>query len=205
MANLYFNTTGNNYVTGVENTSETPTKSYWSSLGSSILNAVSETVNAIVTFSSYPRDHVIPHELPLFGTNLCDYSGKACDELRIKFLPHDDQCGIIYSSQMEDVAKEDCYQYCKNNGIYPISLDFLTINNLTGPYYMKSGQYKNCSILSKSITKMRDGEISIMMSNGTEREFVSLKAFCGLNNINYKNMLELLNFELKEYYKISNV
>jgi hypothetical protein len=183
-----------------------PTQSYYeyaSSWVSHIGRSVSNTVGSIVTFNSYPKEHVEPHLLPVRRTDICDYSGKSAGVVYAQYLPYDGRYGIIHSSVMTERAKNDCYEFCEKNSIFPISLDFLMRNNYVGPYYAKSGDYKNYTIIPKATTIIKDGVIIIGICNGYgEPEYVSLRSLCHLNNINYKRMLELLHDELCSMYDI---
>lgn len=176
--------------------------SSWVSYVGGAIGKVGDTVGNIVTFNSYPKEHVEPHKLPAQRTDICDYSGKSEGYVYVQYLPYDGRYGIIHSAQMRSSACEDCYAFCKKHQIFPISVEFLTDNGFVGPYYVRSGEYKSYRIVPKATTIIKDGIIIIGVTNGDEPEYVNLKSLCNLNNINYKNMLELLDNELRALYCI---
>lgn len=192
----------------VDNSGQTESSYYsyvssWASYVGGAIGKVGETVGNIVTFNSYPKEHVEPHQLPTRRTDICDYSGKSEGHVYVQYLPYDGRYGIIHSVQMRSTACEDCYVFCKKHQIFPISVEFLTNNGFVGPYYVKSGEYKAYRIVPKATTIIKDGVVIVGVTNGADTpEYVSLKSLCNLNNINYKNMLELLNDELCALYYI---
>lgn len=179
---------------------------YISSWASYVGGAVGNVVDNIVTFNSYPKEHVEPHQLPIRRTDICDYSGKSEGTVIVQYLPYDGRYGIISSSQMERTARDDCYNFCKKHQIFPISVEFLAKNKFIGPYYVKSGEYKCYRMLPKTTTIIKDDIVIVGVTNGSDpTEYVSLKSLCYLNNINYKNMLELLDGELCKLYQTGNI
>lgn len=188
---------------------EPQTKTSWAwTVASSWLNyignGIGNTVSTAVTFGSYPKEHVEPHSLPKFRTDVCDYSGKSERVVFAQFLPYDSRYGIIHSMQMTETARRDCYDFCKKNGVYPISIDFIRQNGLTGPYFGTSGGVKNFTIVPKSTTLNVDGVTVILVSDGNSPSLtISLKTFCGMNKLDHKNILKLLDDELKIFYEIS--
>lgn len=177
--------------------------SSWVNFIGNSVGKVGDIVGNIVTFNSYPKEHVDPHQLPTNRTDICDYSGKSEGYVCVQYLPYDNRYGIIHSVFKRSKACDDCYAFCKKFEIYPISAEFLANNGFTGPLFGKSGECKCYRIVSRTSTIVKDGIIIIGITNGSDApEYVSLKAFCGLNNISYKNMLSLLDDELREFYCI---
>lgn len=166
---------------------------------------VGNTIDSIIKYGEYPKEHVEPHKLPKIRKSVCDYSGNYEDCVYVKYLPYDIRYGIIYSAKMAYSARSDCCNFCEKNHIYPISFDFLSNNDYHGPYFVKSGDCKNYRIVPKTTTIVKDNLIMIGVTNrdGYDgAEYVSLKLLCDLNNIDYKKMCKSLERELKLLYNI---
>lgn len=167
-------------------------------------NGVGNAVNSIVSFGSYPKEHVKPHILPTSRSNICDYSGKSEESLYVQYMPYDRRYGIIYGSQHGKTARMDCYNFCKEHHIYPISMDFLSRNSLDGIFHAKSGGYKNWRIVRNSTTILKNEVVVIEMSDNDSTEFINLKTICSMNKLDYKEIMKLLEIELQEWYGLTS-
>lgn len=176
-------------------------ESYWETLNFWIKNVTSY----ISSNDVYPKEHVEPHVLSKKCTNICDYSGKVELDIFVTYLPHDFNYGIVHSLQMSQRARQDCYEFCKKNGVFPISMEFIIKNDLNKSFFAMSGGQKNFSILANSETINKNGIITILVSNSFENFIsVGLKSFCDLNKLNYKDIVNMLDKELQIFYNINS-
>lgn len=176
------------------------TGSEWASY---IGNSVENTLNSLVSFGSYPKEHVQPHVLPTVRSDICDYSGKSEGMLYVQYMPYDCRYGIVYGILYDKTARIDCHNFCKERHVYPISMAFLSKNSLDRFFYAKSGGCKNWSIVHNSTTIFKNEFVIVQVSDGIYNEFVTLKTLCFLNDLDYKQIIKILEIELQEWYGLT--
>jgi hypothetical protein len=160
---------------------------------------------ASIGYTSYPKENVEPHIFPQERTTMCDYSGKNEQMVYATRVLYERWFGIIHSVEKKYQAQQDCYKFCKRIMAYPISSEFLTKNGYSEIYFGESGGCKNWRIVNNTTTLFQDGIIHIRIDDGSQRIFISMKIFCELNKINFKQFLERLEVELKNWYQITDL
>lgn len=144
-----------------------------------------------------------PKKLVFIIINDCDYEGEHNNNGMLYLIPYNHLFGIQACENHKDEARNDCYNYCVNNGIYPINEYIVDLFPKSLIIKRTGGKIeKDWELMIFSCTYKVNNDIAVRITHNNKEivKYTYLHELCKLNNMNYNDIIEKLYQELKKFY-----